>query len=167
MFLWINRYYSLVKSKYVVTLLLSLLWQPNAWTKPRIRNSTSDIWQLPFPVRFHNVSFFMQKNSIDCSPFYPVHNLFDPYSSLWVKTKSFMLCSAADKTENSSSGIRAPVLHTVGFWTKKVYFTAKMDGVCFTITMIIFLVQTVQSTKYRNSNFDFFCPWNIKKKHQK
>ena len=167
MFLWINRYYSLVKSKYVVTLLLSLLWQPNAWTKPRIRNSTSDIWQLPFPVRFHNVSFFMQKNSIDCSPFYPVHNLFDPYSSLWVKTKSFMLCSAADKTENSSSGIRAPVLHTVGFWTKKVYVLYSQNGWDFFFHFYDDHLFSADRTQYRNSNFDFFAHEILKKHHQK
>ena len=109
MFLWINRYYSLVKSIYtIVTLLLSFLWETNVWTKPRIRNSTSVTSDnFPFLWGFTMSPFFMQKNSIDCSPFYPVHNLFDPYSSLWVKTKSFMLCSAADKTENSSSGIRS------------------------------------------------------------
>ena len=137
MFLWINRFYSLVKSSNSVV-IISVANQRMDQTKSQ-KFKLCDIWQLPFPVRFHNVSFFMQKNSIDCSPFYPVHNLFDPYSSLWVKTKSFMLCSAADKTENSSSGIRAPVLHTVGFWTKKVYFTAKMD-IFFTFMMIIFLV---------------------------
>ena len=107
--------------------------------------ATSDSWQLPFPVRFHSVSFFMHKNSIDCSPFYPLHNLFDPYSSLWVKTKSFMLCSAADKTENSSSGIRCCFLY-YGKLSFKCAFSHRMANVNF---ILLFYMDFVLQFGYR------------------
>ena len=124
-FLWINWYYSKRKSSNSVV-IISVATQLMDSTPCNL----CDIWQLPFPVRFHSVSFFMHKNSIDCSPFYPLHNLFDPYSSLWVKTKSFMLRSAADKTENSSSGIRSCFLY-YGKLSFKRAFSHRMANVIF------------------------------------